>query len=170
MTTVGQTTVGQAENVDLANSAAPAPGRSARVLGLIAVALALVSALATFVVLANFTPIAPTHEVVLTLLAVNAFTVLFLIGIIGYEVWRVFQARRRGRAGARLHVRIVALFSLIAAPPAVLVAVVASVTLDRGLDQLFSRQTTSLVQNSAIVAEAYVREHAQIVRADIIAT
>jgi two-component system, NtrC family, nitrogen regulation sensor histidine kinase NtrY len=164
------TSVGQAANVDLANAAAPGPGRSARVLGLIAVALALVSALATFVVLANFTPIAPTHEVVLTLLAVNAFTVLFLIAIIAYEVWRVFQARRRGRAGARLHVRIVALFSLIAAAPAILVAVVASVTLDRGLDRLFSQQTRTLIENSLVVAEAYVREHTQIVRADTIAT
>ena len=95
---------------------------------------------------------------------------LLLVGVIGREVWRVFQARRRGRAGARLHVRIVALFSMIAAVPAILVAVVASVTLDRGLDRLFSQQTHSLIENSLIVAEAYVREHAQIVRADAIAT
>ncbi len=72
------------------------------------------------------------------------------------------QARRRGRAAARLHVRIVALFSVIAAVPAILVAVVASVTLDRGLDRLFSQQTQSLIENSLIVAEAYVREHVQI--------
>ena len=76
------------------------------------------------------------------------------------------QARRRGRAAARLHVRIVGLFSIIAAVPAILVAIVASVTLDRGLDRLFSPQTHSLIQNSLIVADAYVREHAQIVRAD----
>src|ERR1700709_935070 len=142
------TNVGQATAVDLASAAAPAAGRMVRVLGLIAVALALLSALATFVVLANLTPILPTHEVVLTLLAVNGFTVVFLLAIIGYEVWRVFQARARGRAGARLHVRIVALFSLIAAAPAILVAVVASVTLSRGLDRLFSQQTRTLIENS----------------------
>ena len=51
------------------------------------------------------------------------------------------QARRRGRAGARLHVRIVGLFSVIAAVPAILVAIVASVTLDRGLDRWFSGRT-----------------------------
>jgi len=139
-------------------------------LGLIAVALALLSALATFMVLANLTPIQPTHEVVLTLLLVNAFTVLFLLAVIAREVWRVFQARLRGRAGARLHVRIVALFSLIAAVPAILVAVVASVTLDRGLDRLFSTQTRSMIENSLIVAEAYMREQAQFIRADAIAT
>jgi two-component system, NtrC family, nitrogen regulation sensor histidine kinase NtrY len=164
------TNVEQATNVELASVAAPSAGRLVRLLGLIAVALALLSALATFVVLANLTPILPTHEVVLTLLAVNAFTVVFLLAIIGYEVWRVFQARARGRAGARLHVRIVALFSVIAAAPAILVAVVASVTLDRGLDRLFSQQTRALIENSLIVADAYVREHTQIVRADTIAT
>jgi two-component system nitrogen regulation sensor histidine kinase NtrY len=155
---------------EFATATAPAPGWLARLIGSIAVSLALLSALATFMVLANLTPILPTHEVVLTLLLVNAFTVLFLVSLIGREVWRVIQARRRGRAAAGLHVRIVTLFSLIAAVPAILVAVVASVTLDRGLDRLFSQQTQSLIENSMIVADAYVREHAQIVRADIIST
>jgi two-component system, NtrC family, nitrogen regulation sensor histidine kinase NtrY len=164
------TNVGQAATAELATAAAPASGGLARLLGLIAVALALLSALATFMVLANLTPIQPTHEVVLTLLLVNAFTVLFLLAVIAREVWRVFQARLRGRAGARLHVRIVALFSLIAAVPAILVAVVASVTLDRGLDRLFSTQTRSMIENSLIVAEAYMREQAQFIRADAIAT
>ena len=84
-----------------------------------------------------------------------------LLGIIGREVWLVVQARRRGRAAARLHVRIVALFSVIAAVPAILVAVVASVTLDRGLDRLFSTRTRAIIENSLIVADAYLQEHAQ---------
>ncbi len=164
------TNVGQVATAELAAIAAPASGWLARLVGLIAVGLALLSAAATFLVLANLTPILPTHEVVLALLLFNATTVLVLIGVIAREVWRVLQARRRGRAAARLHIRIVALFSLIAAVPAVLVAIVASVTLDRGLDRLFSQQTQTLIQNSMIVAEAYVREHAQIVRGDTIAT
>jgi two-component system, NtrC family, nitrogen regulation sensor histidine kinase NtrY len=164
------TNVSQAATAEFVTATAPTPGWMSRLIGSIAVSLALLSALATFVVLANLTPILPTHEVVLTLLLVNAATVLLLLAFIGREVWRVLQARRRGRAAARLHVRIVALFSLIAAVPAILVAVVASITLDRGLDRLFSQQIHSLIENSMIVAEAYVREHAQIVRADIIAT
>ena len=39
-------------------------------------------------------------------------------------------------------------------------------TLERGLDRLFSRQTRSLIENSLIVAEAYMREQAQFIRAD----
>jgi two-component system nitrogen regulation sensor histidine kinase NtrY len=71
-------------------------------------------------------------------------------------------------AAARLHVRIVGLFSIIAAAPAILVAIVASVTLDRGLDRLFSTRTRAAIENSLIVAEAYLRDHAQIVRSDIL--
>jgi two-component system, NtrC family, nitrogen regulation sensor histidine kinase NtrY len=164
------TSVGQAATSELMTAAAaPTSGWIPRALGLAAVALALLSAILTFVVLAGLTPIAPTHEVVVTLLLTNAATVFLLVLVIAREVWRIVQARRRGRAAARLHVRIVALFSVIAAVPAIAVAVVASVTLDRGLDRLFSQQTRSLIENSLIVADAYVREHVQFVRADSIA-
>ncbi|MGE5535081.1 MAG: PAS domain-containing sensor histidine kinase, partial [Acidobacteriota bacterium] len=160
-------TIDQAVATETGLAGAPARGGDGRMLGLIAVGLALLSAFVTFIVLADFTPIAPTHYVVVTLLLTNAATGLLLLGIIGREVWQVVQARRVGKAGARLHVRIVGLFSLIAAAPAILVAIVASVTLDRGLDRLFSTRTRAALQNSLVVAEAYLHDHAQIVRSDI---
>ncbi len=142
--------------------------REGRILGPLAVSLALLSAFITFVVLADLTPISPGHYVVVTLLLANAATIILLLGVIVREVWKVMQARRSGHAGARLHVRIVGLFSIIAAAPAILVAIVASVTLDRGLDRLFSTRTRAAVENSLIVAEAYLRDHAQIVRSDLL--
>jgi len=163
-------TVEQAATAETALAAAPAKRSESRVIGPVVVGLALLSAFITFIVLADLTPISPTHNVVVTLLLVNAVTVLLLLSIILREVWQVIQARRSGRAAARLHVRIVGLFSVIAAVPAILVAIVASVTLDRGLDRLFSTRTRSAVENSLIVAEAYLRDHAQFVRSDIMIT
>src|SRR5262245_54416993 len=151
-------------------SAAPPAAWVARALGLVAVGLALLSAMVTFLVLANLTPVVPTDAVVKVLLVSNTLTILFLVAVIAGEFWRVFQARRHGRAGSRLHIRIVALFSVIAAVPAILMAVVASITVDRGFDRLFSRQTQSLIENARIVADAYLGEHLQNVRADTIAT
>ncbi|MGB9393534.1 MAG: PAS domain-containing sensor histidine kinase, partial [Pseudolabrys sp.] len=159
--------VEQAATAETALAGAPTKRGETRVLGPIAVGLALLSAFVTFVVLADLTPISPTHYVVVTLLMANAATVLLLLSLIVREVWQVVQARRSGRAAARLHVRIVGLFSIIAAAPAIMVAIVASVTLDRGLDRLFSTRTRSAIENSLIVAEAYLRDHAQIVRSDI---
>jgi len=133
-----------------------------------AVAIALLSAFLTFVVLTGLTPIEPKRDVVYSFLLINAATILLLVGIIVGEVWKVLQARRRGRAAARLHVQIVSLFSVIAVLPAVLVAIVANITIDRGLDRLFSGPTREVIQNSLIVANAYLHEHAQLIRGDIL--
>src|SRR5438874_13627977 len=133
-----------------------------------AVAIALLSAFLTFVVLTGLTRIEPTRDVVGSFLLINAATILLLVGIIVREVWLMVQARRRGRAAARLHVQIVSLFSVIAVLPAVLVAIVANVTIDRGLDRLFSGPTREVIQNSLIIARAYTYEHAQLIRGDIL--
>src|SRR5712672_2119999 len=133
-----------------------------------AVGLALISAFLTFVVLTGLTPIEPTREVVVSFMLINGATILVLVGIIVREVWQVVQARRRGRAAARLHVQIVSLFSVIAVLPAVLVAIVANVTIDRGLDRLFSGPTREVIQNSLSIARAYTYEHAQLIRGDIL--
>src|SRR2546430_12625017 len=117
-----------------------------------AVAIALLSAFLTFVVLTGLTPIEPKRDVVYSFLLINAATILLLVGIIVREVWKVVQARRRGRAAARLHVQIVSLFSIIAVLPAVLVAVGAHVTIDRGLDRLVFGPTQEVIPNSLILA------------------
>jgi two-component system nitrogen regulation sensor histidine kinase NtrY len=133
-----------------------------------AVAIALLSAVLTFVVLTGLSRIEPTPQVVRSFLLLNAATILLLIGIILHEVWLVMQARRRGRAAAGLHIQIVGLFSIIAVLPAVLVAVAANVTLDRGLDRLFSGPTREAIQNSVTIARAYMQEHAELIQGDIL--
>jgi two-component system nitrogen regulation sensor histidine kinase NtrY len=133
-----------------------------------AVGLALLSTFLTFVVLTGLTRIRPTPEVVASFLLINTATILLLVGIIVREVWQVVQARRRGRAAARLHIQIVSLFSVIAVLPAVLVAIVANVTIDRGFDRLFSGPTREVIQNSVTIARAYMQEHAQLIRGDIL--
>ncbi|MBO0759483.1 MAG: HAMP domain-containing protein, partial [Bradyrhizobiaceae bacterium] len=163
------TSAEEAASVNPAVVSAPTTGVTTGVIGPIAVGIALLSALATFLVLAGLTPIEPTNYVVRTLLLVNTSTILLLVAIIGREVWQVVQARRRGRAGARLHIQIVALFSIIAATPAILLAIVATVTLDRGLDRFFSIRTRAVIENSLLVAQAYLTEHAQMIRGETMA-
>src|ERR1700752_517750 len=121
MTTV--TTADQVAPLD--PTAASTMPVASRLIGAVAVGIALLSATATFLVLAGLTPIVPVDSVVKELLLGNVVTGLLLLGIIGREVWVVVQARRRGRAGSRLHVQIVGLFAVIAAVPTLLVSVVA---------------------------------------------
>ncbi len=141
---------------------APMP-MSSRPIGAIALGLALLWAAATFLVLGGLTWIAPVDEVVKQLLLGNAVTGVLLLAIIGREVWVVIQARWRGRAGSRLHVQIVGLFAVIAAVPTVLVSVVASTTLNNALDRYFSSHTRAMIEQSQIVAKAYLGDHASFI-------
>ncbi len=157
-------------------SARPAAGkrkfefsRLVRAAGYVAVALALTVSAVTFFILMGLTPIAPTQDVVILAMSVNGGLVAFLVFVVGWEVGNLLLARRRGRAAARLHIRIVALFSVVAITPAILVAIVASITLDRGLDNWFSTRTRSIIDTSQSIARAYVDQQAQIMRTDILA-
>jgi two-component system, NtrC family, nitrogen regulation sensor histidine kinase NtrY len=138
-------------------------------LGLITMVLSLCSGLATYVILTGLTPIVPTHRVVVGVLLINLVLVLAMVMIIAWQVTGLWLARRRQVAGAQLHVRVVSLFSVIAVVPAILLAVFASVSLDRGLDHWFSVRTKSIIQNSIDVATAYLQEHGQVIRADTVA-
>jgi two-component system, NtrC family, nitrogen regulation sensor histidine kinase NtrY len=160
------TTVEEVSAVESADRPAAATRLATGMIGPMAVVAALLAALTTCLVLANLTFVSPTYNVVVTLLAVNFVTVLLLLAIIGREVWHIIQARRRGSAGARLHIQIAILFSVIAVVPAVLVAVVASINLDRGLDRLFLIRTRAVMENSVIVSQAYLNEHERSIQAE----
>ncbi len=142
--------------------------RLVRAVGYVGVVIALIVAAVTFFILMGMTPIAPTQYVVVTVLMVNGALVLFLVLVIGWEIASLVMARRRRRAAARLHIRVVALFSVVAATPAILVAVVASVTLDRGLDNWFSTTTRAIVDNSATIAQAFINQQVELLDRDII--
>ena len=97
--------------------------RVSRAFGLVVVLAAVVTSVASFLILTGQTEIQPTPIVVRAAGIVNGLIVLLLIGIVAYEAAGIWIARRRGRAAARLHVRIVLLFSFIAALPAILMIV-----------------------------------------------
>lgn len=128
--------------------------------GIITVVSALVTASISFAILIGITPITPDRNVTLALVIVNVALIVFLILLICREIYRIVSARRSGKAASRLHVRIVALFSLIAAVPAIVVAIVASVTLNLGLDRWFDTNTRDIVSSSQSLTTAYIRETA----------
>lgn len=129
--------------------------------GMALVGSALISALVSFAILLGLTPIEPVDTVVLAALIVNLVFVILMLGLVFAEIRTLTRARKRGKAAARLHIRIVALFSIVAILPAILVAIVASITLDVGLDRWFSIRTKSIVNSSLSVAESYVLENAR---------
>jgi two-component system nitrogen regulation sensor histidine kinase NtrY len=136
--------------------------------GRIVVALAVVSGFATYLILTGLTPMAPRSDVVLAVLLINALLIAAMLWIIASQMAELARAWREKVAGARLHVRIVALFSVIAAIPALILALAATTTFSSALDSWFSTRTREIIRNSIEVANAYVEEHGQVIRTDIV--
>lgn len=109
------------------------------------------------------------HQALIATLMVNMIIIVVLAGIIAISIWRLWQRKRAGDAPARLHLKYVALFSLAAATPAVIIALMFGVSVTRGLDAWFSPHVKSLVQNSVDVARSYVREETDSLKAEVLA-
>lgn len=137
-------------------------------IGLVTVVAALISAFATFLILTGLTPIIPRNDVVLVALFVNVVLIVAMIIIIALQVAGLMRAWREKLAGARLHIRIVALFSIIAALPAILLAVGATVSFSRSLDSWFSDRIRTIIEKSVDVASNYVDEHGRVIRTDAV--
>src|SRR3569833_1301530 len=71
----------------------------------------------------------------------------------------VRRAERGGLGSGRLHIRLVVLFTAIAAVPTVLVAIFASVLFQSGLEFWFSNRARSMLENTAAIAQSvYAKE------------
>tara|TARA_R110000868_G_scaffold144396_7_gene363520 strand:- start:6962 stop:9253 length:2292 start_codon:yes stop_codon:yes gene_type:complete len=136
-------------------------------IGLVIVAIFLGSF--TYMTLTGLTPLKPSRGLVIALLLANLTTVLVLFALITWRIVRIIIARVSGAAGSKLHARLVAMFSIVAVMPAIIVAVFAAVTLNRGLDAWFSERTQVIISNAQTVAEAYLNEHHHVLRGDALA-
>ncbi len=144
------------------------PSDKAFWIGLCLVLLSLVSAFATYMILTGLTPITPRNEVVLGVLALNIALIIAMIALLAWQGIGLARAWRDRTPGARLHIRIVGLFSIIAALPTLLLAIGATVTFARSLDGWFATSTRAIVLSSRDVANAYLDEHGQVIRTEVV--
>ena len=136
--------------------------------GLVVMVLSLVSGFATFLILTGLTPIVPSNDVVIAVLFINVVLIVAMLAVVGWQFIGLWRAWRDKVAGSRLHVRIVLLFSVMAALPSVLLAIAATTSFSRGLDTFFSSRPRQIIQNSLEVASAYLEEHGRTIRTDIV--
>ncbi len=146
-----------------------ARARAMRRLGIVTVIAAPVIAVVSYLLLTGLSSVEITRGTVLATIIVNGVMLMLLISTIIFELTRVRSERGETTSGSRLHWRIIGWFGLLAVIPALAVAVVAFVALDRRLDYWFSSKTRAIIETSGEVAEAYVTEHAKILRGDLIA-
>ena len=131
------------------------------------VLLAVLSGVATYAVLSGVSPYNPTQQgVLLALFLLNLTLVLSLVALIAWRMVRLWGDRRSGRAGARLHLRLVMLFSTVAVVPAILVAIFAAVTLNLGVQAWFSSHVKTALNGADSVARLYMSEQGDTLERD----
>lgn len=134
------------------------------------VAAALVSVTATYLAMTGTAPFRPDPRLILLLLNVDLVLVLFLATLVARKLVQIWVERRRGVAGAKLHTRMVLMFSLVAVTPAIVVAVFSALFLHFGIQGWFSDRIRTAVEESMVIADAYLKEHQELIRADVLAT
>lgn len=139
-----------------------------RVLGFLVVFASVLMSLVSFLILSGTTNIEPSPEVWTIIWVVTGLLVLLVLALVVTEAVLLVQARMQKLPGSALQMRMVAMFAIVAGIPAILVAIVATIALNQGLDQWFSERTRSMVESSRLVARSYMLEHAQVLRDDII--
>ncbi len=112
----------------------------------------------------------PDPDTVLALLYLDAVLLLLLGVVIARRLVFIWAERRRGQAGSGLHTRLVLMFGLVAAAPAILVAVFSALFLNFGIQTWFSDKVRTALDAANVVASSYLYEHQQSIRADVLAT
>lgn len=134
------------------------------------VTAALISVLATYLAMTGTAPFRPDPRLILILLNIDLVLVLLLATLVARKLVQIWVERRRGVAGAKLHTRMVLMFSLVAVTPAIVVAVFSALFLHFGIQGWFSDRIRTAVEESMVIADAYLKEHQELIRADVLAT
>jgi two-component system, NtrC family, nitrogen regulation sensor histidine kinase NtrY len=139
----------------------------ARKAAIVLAVAAVASAVCTYAALRGLPPFNSRPNFDQLFLILNLVLVLPLCLIVFWRVAQVWADRRRGRHGSRLHVRLVLLFGLVAVIPTVIVALFSYLLFSYGVQAWFSERVRTALTESLAVAEAYLHEHQQTIRADV---
>lgn len=130
---------------------------------------AVISGIATYMALTAAPPFGSDPNTIIWLLNIDLVLLLLLIALIASRIVGVWSGRKRGLAGSHLHVRLVFTFSMLAAAPAIIMTIFSAVFFHFGVQTWFSERVQTAIGESLAVAEAYLEEHKQVIRADVLA-
>nr|WP_244191809.1 PAS domain-containing sensor histidine kinase [Komagataeibacter swingsii] len=130
-----------------------------RNVALVLVLLALVLGVATFVVLSGGKSLAHHPQIQALVFILNFLVLLLLATSLTEKVGRVVAERRSGLAGARLHVRLVTLFGIVAVAPTIVVGTFAAVFFHYGIQIWFSDRVNTALNEALETSRGYLQEH-----------
>ncbi len=136
---------------------------------LVAIAVGILAALSgvvTYAIIARLVDYSPSDSGLFALLLVNLGIDLALGALIAWRLARLWVEYRSGAAGARLHARLVSIFSIIVIVPAILVAIFATVTVNVAFKAWFAEPVKTAIEASQDVARHYAHDHAYMILSD----
>lgn len=135
---------------------------------LVVAVTALGLGIATFAVLSKGMSLAQRPHVEAALLACNLVVLLLLAATLIGRLARVVSDRRSGTAGAKLHVRLVMLFGVVAVTPTIVVGVFAGVFFHFGIQIWFSDRVRTALEEAVQASQGYLQEHNNNISTDAI--
>ena len=92
-----------------------------------------------------------------------------LVIIIAARIYSLWTSLRMGSAGSQLQKRILVLFSIVTITPTLIVSVFSVFFFNLGIQTWFNDRVQTAVDESLVVAEAYLAEHKENIRGDALA-
>ena len=130
---------------------------------------ALLAGVATFGMLSGFiAPPGGSPNAIFVLLNIDLVLLLGLGALVAWRLAGLWQARRQGSVGSRLHARFVGMFGALAVAPAIIVAVFSALFFNLGIQAWFNERMRTALDRSIAISEAYARDHREFIRADIL--
>ncbi len=131
--------------------------------------LSFIASIVTFLVFSNSLPYVKSNSsIAITVLTIDVILLLFLCFKVVRRIIKIWSDRKKGYVGSKISTKFVLVFSLLALTPTIIVTIFSSLFFNLGMKTWFSDKILRVFEQSNIVADAYLDEHRENLRSDII--
>ncbi|WDU59750.1 sensor histidine kinase NtrY-like [Pseudemcibacter aquimaris] len=121
---------------------------------------------AAYSVFSSTDPLSSTPDNLYIFVLGMTVLLLLLVTLVVRQIIKIRVAMDQGISATRLHRRIVTLFSVVAITPTIIVAIFSVMFFEFGIRAWFSDKVQTVLDSTESVAETYILEHYNIIRAD----
>ncbi|MDR1907537.1 MAG: HAMP domain-containing protein, partial [Holosporales bacterium] len=112
--------------------------------------------------------LAKRTSTVMPFIIFDMLIIVILTIIIIDRVKIMYREQKRGAIGARLHITIISIFSLVTITPSILMGILAITFFKSGVSVWFSQPVQHTLSEASLVAELYLQEHIGNIRTEAI--
>jgi two-component system nitrogen regulation sensor histidine kinase NtrY len=129
--------------------------------------IAIFSGLLTYAIISyGGVSLAKSTSTVMPFMVFDVLIIFVLAFTIASRVKAMYLEQKRGAIGARLHITIISVFSLVTITPSVLMGILAVTFFKSGVSVWFSQPVKNTLNEASVVAELYLQEHIKNIRVD----